>query len=77
MSDQIELMKCRSGIQKEDKKETNKNNIINCHKVEFHSVNTCGAIGVGVGLMESRFVYNLGALLKTTGVGSEQYDFSG
>lgn len=27
--------------------------------------------------MESRFVYNLGALLKTTGVGSELYDFSG
>lgn len=38
---------------------------------------TCGAIGDSVGLTESRFVYNFGALLKTTGVGSELYDFSG
>lgn len=29
------------------------------------------------GFIERRFVYNFGALLNTTGVGSEQYDFSG
>lgn len=40
----------------------------------FH---TCGTGGFSVGLMESRFVYNFGALVSTTGVGSELYDFSG
>lgn len=38
---------------------------------------TCGAIGFSDGLIDKRFVYNFGALLKTTGVGSELYDFSG
>lgn len=38
---------------------------------------TCGATGASDGLMDIRFVYNFGALLRTTGVGSELYDFSG
>lgn len=40
-------------------------------------IGTCGATGDSVGLIDIRLVYNFGALLKTTGVGSELYDFSG
>lgn len=52
---------------------------------KFHSINyrrrlTAGALGTtGISIRETvgRFVYNFGALLKTTGVGSVEYDFSG
>lgn len=44
---------------------------------QFVIVNTCGVVGFSVGFIESRFVYNFGAEDKTTGVGSELYDFSG
>lgn len=47
---------------------------------EIHEMSMCGcwcSTGISGWIDIGRFVYNFGALLKTTGVGSELYDFSG
>lgn len=54
--------------------------MLKCNKRKKRIKLTAGALettGISIRETVGRFVYNFGALLKTTGVGSVEYDFSG